>query len=238
MENLETGVEVQEVAEPAETGAEEQEVAEPVDVEETDSTGAEPESGKTDQDTAFAELRRAKEEAEAKAKETEKELEQLKTYRSLLGKVSDSDVPEIDIVAQALGISPEELETELEEEMQLSEIEKQNEQLSEELEAIKLEKAMQSDLVEIQKIDPTVKELSDLGEYYFKCIQAGMSGIDAYHATKFKESQTKTTPAPEIGKVNQAETKKDFFTKAEVEAMSAAEVEQNLENIEKSMKKW
>ena len=236
MENFEIGAEVQEVAEPAETGVEEQEVAEPVEVEEI--AGSEPESGKNDQDTAFAEMRRAKEEAEAKAKETERELEQLKTYRGLLGRVSDSEVPEIDIVAQALGISPEELESQLEEEMQLSEIEKQNEQLSEELEAIKLEKAMQSDLVEIQKIDPTVKDLNDLGEYYFKCIQAGMSGVDAYHATKFKESQTKTTPAPEIGKVNQSETKKDFYTKAEVESMSAAEVEQNLEAIEKSMKKW
>ena len=239
---LETGVEVQEVAEPAETqtGEEVQEVTEPAKDGETEITESdiEGEPGKTKQDAAFAELRRAREEAEERAREAEEELERSRMYRGLLGQISQSDVPEVDIVAQALGISPEELEEQIGSEQQLIELERQNETLERELEETKLAQAMKEDLIAIQKVDPTVKSLNELGEFYFDCIKSGMDGVKAYHAAKFMESQTKSTPAPEPGRVNQSETKKDFFTKEEVEAMSGAEVEKNLEVIEKSMLKW
>lgn len=237
MGDFETGAEVQDVAEPAETGVEEREVAEPVDDKEIDTAGNEPEGGKTDQDTAFAELQRAKEEAEARAEEAEKEARQFRTYRGLLSQVSDSETPELDIVAEHLGLTPEELAETLEEETQLSQLEERNEQLQRELEDIQIQKAMAEDLRVIQGIDPSVKSLDDLGEFYYKCVAASMTPMEAYDAVKARENRTTSTPPGEIGKVNQAAVEKDFYTMDEIKAMSPEEVRKNYKKVRESMDK-
>lgn len=235
---IETGVEVQEVTEPAETqetGAEVQEPAEPVDIKEPDSTGEEPESGKTNQDAAFAALRREKEAAEREAAELR---EKAARTEAILSRVSDSDDPELSLAAQFLGIEPEELaaeiETELEDERVMAEMSSAQKELTE----LKAEMAMERDLLEINKIDPAVKDLNDLGEHYLKCINAGMSATEAYYASKYVKEKTTISPPTEIGKVNQSGVEKDFFTKEEVDAMTPEEVEKNLSKIENSMKKW
>lgn len=139
-----------------------------------------------------------------------------------MNKASDSDDPALEMAAQALGMEPSELEAALEEE----------------LETLKVEKEMERDLIEIRKIDPGVGSLMELGEGFFKCIEAGMDAIEAYHASRYVAKKTTPTPPAEIGKVNQSSVQKEHYTKAEVEAMTAEEVEKNLEKIEQSMKTW
>lgn len=229
LEVTETGAEAQEVTEPAKTqgkGAEVQEPAEPV---------KEDKPEKTEQDAAFAQLRREKEDAERRAKEAESQLEREK---ALLSRASSADDPALELVAQQLGIEPDDLMEAFEEEMEDARLSDERDNLRREVEELRIQKEMEKDLHEVQKIDPKIKDLSELGEGFMKCISAGMSAEEAYHAAQYLKEKTSATPPKEIGKINQSETEKDFFTKEEVEAMSEAEIKKNLRKIEKSQAKW
>ena len=228
-EEMNLGVEVQEPAEPAvetHVGVEVQEPAEPA-VEVTE--------GKTEQDAAFAEMRRQLAEMEKRATDAETELSQ---QRALLGRASDAENPALELVAQSLGIDPDELKQAYEEELEGERLEKEREDLKKEVADLQFEKFKREDLEAVQKIDPSIKNFEELDETFLQCRTAGMSAEQAYYAMKSIQEKTKVTAPEEIGKVNQSNVEKDFFTKAEVEAMSPAEVEKNLEVIEKSMPKW
>jgi len=186
-------------------------------------------------DPVLEELKAAKEEAEKKASEFE---EQLRRQNALLGRASDGEDPALDVVSQAIGMEPEELLAAVKEELESEQLESEHKALKEEVERLRLEKAMEADLLEVQKADPSVKNLADLGDAYFQCISAGMSATEAYHASKYIAQKTTPTPPAEIGKLNESSVQKDFYTKEEVEAMTAEEVEKNLPKIEQSMKKW
>lgn len=207
-------------------GAEGQEPETPEIVEEQEEEGEDP---------VLEELREAKEEAERRAAEAE---ERLKRQEALLGRASDSEDPALDVAAEMLGIEPSELEAAVNQELEAERAAKERENLEEELERLKVEKEMERDLIEVRKIDPDVGSLAQLGETFFKCVAAGMNATEAYHASRAVEEKTTPTPPAEIGKVNQSSVEKDFYTKEEVEAMTAEEVEKNLPKIEISMRKW
>lgn len=203
-----TGVEVQEVAEPAEevvTGAEEQEVAEPVDK----------------SDAAFAEMRR------------EIERLQLENARKdkALGLYFDGENKEVKAIAHAMGQDPADVQKAFDADAKIS-------QLEETLQSERAERAMEKDLAEIQKLDPNVKSLDDLGEAYANYIRAGLSGVEAYAAIKAKENLNTETPPKTIGNLSTAQVKKDYFTSEEVDRMSPSEQLANHEAIMNSMAKW
>lgn len=203
-----TGVEVQEVAEPAEevvTGAEEQEVAEPVDK----------------SDAAFAEMRR------------EIERLQLENARKdkALGLYFDGENKEVKAIAHAMGQDPADVQKAFDADAKIS-------QLEETLQSERAERAMEKDLAEIQKLDPNVKSLDDLGEAYANYIRAGLSGVEAYAAIKAKENLNTETPPKTIGNLSTAPVKKDYFTSEEVDRMSPSEQLANHEAIMNSMAKW
>lgn len=203
-----TGVEVQEVAEPAEevvTGAEEQEVAEPVDK----------------SDAAFAEMRR------------EIERLQLENARKdkALGLYFDGENKEVKAIAHAMGQDPADVQKAFDADAKIS-------QLEETLQSERAERAMEKDLAEIQKLDPNVKSLDDLGETYANYIRAGLSGVEAYAAIKAKENLNTETPPKTIGNLSTAPVKKDYFTSEEVDRMSPSEQLANHEAIMNSMAKW
>lgn len=203
-----TGVEVQEVAEPAEevvTGAEEQEVAEPVDK----------------SDAAFAEMRR------------EIERLQLENARKdkALGLYFDGENKEVKAIAHAMGQDPADVQKAFDADAKIS-------QLEETLQSERAERAMEKDLAEIQKIDPNVKSLDDLGETYANYIRAGLSGVEAYAAIKAKENLNTETPPKTIGNLSTAPVKKDYFTSEEVDRMSPSEQLANHEAIMNSMARW
>lgn len=62
-----------------------------------------------------------------------------------------------------------------------------------------IERKMNDDLLKIQAIDPKVKNLSDLGEDYFKCIGVGVDAVIAYHS--IKQSKQKDVN-PSMGDIN------------------------------------
>lgn len=203
-----TGVEVQEVAEPAEevvTGAEEQEVAEPADK----------------SDAAFAEMRR------------EIERLQLENARKdkALGLYFDGENKEVKAIAHAMGQDPADVQKAFDADAKIS-------QLEETLQSERAERAMEKDLAEIQKLDPNVKSLDDLGETYANYIRAGLSGVEAYAAIKAKENLNTETPPKTIGNLSTAPVKKDYFTSEEVDRMSPSEQLANHEAIMNSMAKW
>lgn len=203
-----TGVEVQEVAEPAEevvTGAEEQEVAEPVDK----------------SDAAFAEMRR------------EIKRLQLDNARKdkALGLYFDGENKEVEAIAHAMGQDPADVQKAFDADAKIS-------QLEETLQSERAERAMEKDLAEIQKLDPNVKSLDDLGETYANYIRAGLSGVEAYAAIKAKENLNTETPPKTIGNLSTAQVKKDYFTSEEVDRMSPSEQLANHEAIMNSMARW
>ena len=240
-----TGAEELEVTEPADEGAEELEVTEPAVDEGANDTG-----GKTSQDTAFAEMRRAKEEAEKLANERAAELEALhaernaqKTAYERVGLNDDDDVT--DAIADGLGVSTDDLKATIEREREMAlrdlEIQKKEEEnklLREQVDAVKFEKHAQEDLLKLQKIDPTIKSIEDLGEDYLVYSAGGLDAEQSYWAIKAKEESTKVTPPEPIGKFKSEPAKKEYFTREEVMNMTEEEQRKYSKEILASSPKW
>ncbi len=223
-----TGVEVQEPAEPVveEPGAEEQEPAEPAT------------EGKTEADSAFAELRRRAEEAERRNAEFETQNKQM---IEALGLYFDGDnATDLAIAARANAkqISPDEERARYEAEQAQLTMSEENKRLQEENLALKVEQMMAKGLSEIQQIDPNVKSLEELGESFANYIRAGLSSVDAYYAVKAREAKEKITPPKNVGKVSTTKGESSFFTREEVEAMSDEELDKNWDAIWESQKQW
>lgn len=104
-----------------------------------------------------------------------------------------------------------------------------------------IERLMTDDLKRIQKLDPTVKSLDELGEDYFNLIQAGVSGEVAFEAVKAKRQRETKIPPAEVGKVNSnSKVEKDYYTPEEVDKLTEKELENPKiwEVVRKSMTKW
>lgn len=190
-EMFEEGVEsenTEEVAElPEEStdeGAKEQETTEP-------ASDTSVQDDKTN--SAFAEMRRAKEEAEKKAMELEQRIAELEepdeeeevdyeeqALDEIIDSLSDEELMEF--IAEKDGITTEEVMAQLKARAELDEVKDANskleariEELEEQIEESRLEaatyaaeKEMAQDLAEIRKFDPTVKSLNDLPPAYAK----------------------------------------------------------------------
>lgn len=240
MSDFEQSVETPEVAEP-ETSEETPEVAEP---EQTTTENAETtteESVKTPQDTAFAEMRRNMQEAQRKADEAERKLaekeSQAEARARAFQKITGNENADLLAIAEASGQSLEEVMADIETEEEAARITLENEMLKNQIEEIKSERQVDSDVEELKKIDPNTT-LKDLGEGFIDLRLAGVSVEDAYWAVKSKESANRLTPPKPIGKVNNEPAEKDFFTREEVDAMSEEEQAKNADKILKSTSSW
>ena len=234
-----TGAEVQEVAEPAKIGVEEQEVAEPVEpeTEPTEESGV-----KDERDAAFAAQRRAMEEAQRRAEEAERLLAEREAEENAkaeaLRKITGREDAEAVAIAEMLGEDPENVMATLEAEREAAKKDIEIQRLREEVNSVKAEKEIQECLQEIQKIDPTIKDLKVLGDSFPDYIKAGLSPSDAYYAVKAKEADTRINPPKPPGKVNNEPPEKDYFTEAEVDAMTPEQQAANANKILESMEKW
>lgn len=218
-------------AEPTETGAEETEPTEPSS-----------ESGKTAQDAAFAEMRRRAEKAErelAEHKATQKARQE--TMQRLTGQ----EDAELAAVADSLGMSRDELEEALQEGEESALLSMENEELKEELMQIRVNMAQAEALAAIQKIDPTVKSLEELGQPFLHFLSAkdengapAMTYEEAYFATQSMRNADMLTPPKPPGKAHNEPVEKTRFTRDEVMAMSEEEQERNAEKIIESSKYW
>lgn len=236
LENL--GVNEPEVAEPDDTGVKEPEVAEP-DVEEV----VEDKPHKNTPHEAWAEMRKAKEEADRRAAEAERkvaEMEAAAQARSeAIKRLTGNENAEVNALAESLGLDPTDVMATLNASEVAAKKDLEIQLLKEQLDSVKVDSEIQKDLAEIQKIDPTIKSLNDLGETFPEYIKAGLTAEQAYYAIKGKEITNRVTPAKEIGKLQDSKPpEKDFFTEAEVAAMTSQERYDNAEKIMASLPKW
>ena len=227
-----TSVETSEVAEPTEevTGVEEQETAEPVS-EET----AEPDNGRTEEDAAWARMRRETEQARADAEAARRELEQLRASnearQEAYSRLTGSDNGEIAAIAEATGMSEDEVIAEMEAAEESARKDLRIAELEQQVNSIEAERLMQADLVALQKIDPTLKSLADLGDGYVEYIANGLSPERAYWALKAEEQAKMAKPPVEVGKVATGTAEKDYFTDAEIDAMSSEQLTKNWKKV-------
>ena len=209
----------QEVAEPetnVDESAENQEAAEPEQAENPTTEAEAPESkgsGKTETDAAFAEMRRQNQ-------QLEKEKQQM---MKALSRYFDGDTPEdlsINAMAYADQRDPDEYRQEWEHDQEFEKLKTTNESLEQELFSLRAEKLMRDDLGEIQKIDPNIKSLDELGESFLKLRlnnEFGLSATEAYFAVKAKEQHEKVLAPSAIGKVADSKTERDYYTSEEID---------------------
>lgn len=234
-EELFTGAEEPEVAETVEeAGVEEQEVAEPV----SEETEAE-EPVRSESDAAFARMRRESEQYQQELEAARAELEELRAQsearNQAFNRLTGSDEGEIAALAEVTGLSEDEIRHEMEVAQESAQKDLRIDQLEQQLQNIEVRNMMQRDLAEIQKVDPSVSSLEDLGEGYVDYIAAGLDPIKAYWAIKAEEGANRREPPKAMGKVATGSAEKDYFTDAEIDAMSS---EQLTKNWKKIMASW
>ena len=233
-----TGAEVQEVAEPAVQDAE------PETVEGTqESVTPEPEAkeqsteavGNSDSaDRAFAEMRRQNEEYEREIANLRRQVER---QDSALGLYVDGEDKTAAAIAQATGLSLEEVKSTIAEQDELEELRARAEATEAELEDIKVEQRMADDLAELKKIDPSI-EFENLPDNFFDLIGAGVDATTAYYASQQANKATQAEPMKAPGAVATGGERRTFYSKEEVENMSREQVRANMKVIEASMKQW
>jgi hypothetical protein len=231
------------------SGEKEPETAEP------DSEEVEEQDSKTN--AAFAELRRRAEEAEAKYAELQEQIQEAEAERlareNAIQEITGDDEDEaiLRAIADAEGISVDEVQARIDEEVERQNILLENQRLTEQIEDYRrqlaetaADKEIAEDLEAIRKIDPSVKNFNDLPngyEDYRLALTADgrhLSAEQAYFAAKAMAEGTKVKPPKEIGRVKETQPEKDYFTEAEVSAMTSEEKEQNWEKIMASLTKW
>lgn len=235
-----TSVETSEVAEPTEevTGVEEQETAEPVSEESEEPTG------KTEEDAAWARMRREAEQAKKDLEAAQQELAEMKAstearssaFSRLTGKGEDA---EIAALAEVTGLSEDEVAEIYEREVESAQKDRRIEQLEEMVSTIQGERLYQADLDRLRKIDPSLKDLESLGDEYMRYMSAVdpetgapvMEPEDAYWAIKAKQQANQATPPKEVGKVATGTAEKTKFSDAEIDAMSSDQLKKNWKKI-------
>ena len=235
-----TSVETTEVAEPSEevSGVEEQETAEPV------SEESEQPTGKTEEDAAWARMRREAEQARAEAEAAQKELAELKASNeartSAFSRLTGRDEnAEIAALAEVTGMSEDEVAEIYEREAESAQKDLRIEQLENMVSTIQGERLYQADLERLRKIDPSLTDLESLGPEYMRYMQATdpetgeplMEPEDAYWAIKAKERANQATPPKEVGKVATGPAEKTRFTAQEIDAMSSEQLKKNWRQI-------
>ena len=235
-----TSVETSEVAEPTEevTGVEEQETAEPVSEESEEPTG------KTEEDAAWARMRREAEQAKKDLEAAQQELAEMKAstearssaFSRLTGKGEDA---EIAALAEVTGLSEDEVAEIYEREVESAQKDRRIEQLEEMVSTIQGERLYQADLDRLRKIDPSLTDLESLGDEYMRYMSAVdpetgapvMEPEDAYWAIKAKQRANQATPPKEVGKVATGTAEKTKFSEAEIDAMSSDQLKKNWKKI-------
>lgn len=235
-----TSVDNLEVAEPEITSAENLEVAEPEveteveteiiddidDIDDDDDDTDEPsiEHQKNAQDTAFAEMRRAKEEAEKRANNLERQARE----------------SELRAIAEEEGVDPDEF---VEECFKLEAEEKANKEnaeklatLTQENNQLKLEKQMSKDLEILKTSGFDVSSIDELGEDFISLRANGVKPEIAYRAIMEDVKANMKTPAKAPGKTG-GEPVSEFYTEAEIDALSPDEMKKNMDKVMRSLER-
>ena len=233
-----TGEEVQEAADPAVQDAEPEraeETQEAVNPEpEVEYESDETEGNSDSADRAFAQMRRQVEELE---RENAKLSKQVERQDSALGLYVEGEDKTAAAIAQATGLSLEEVKSTIAEQDELEELRERAERSEAELEDLQIEQRMASDLEELKQIDPDI-EFEDLPDNFFDLIGAGVDATTAYYASKKANEVTQTEPMQAPGEVATGGETKTYYTQDEVSKMTPEQIRANMKVIDASMKHW
>lgn len=237
----------QEAAEPAELeGANETEVAEPSEVEADEQTDEQSEEEPADEqdsktNAAFAEQRRRIAELEKELAERDKAKEQADREAEEQAEL-DEQVQAIVDYAKEQGLSDDEIEEVLDEFFEDHETDKELKRLQDEIDRrdeelvdIQLQQLAMQDLAEVQKIDPNIKDLDDLGEEFFLLRSLDIAPKRAYYMIHSADEQMKPHGAYAPGKINQARQESDYYTSEELDNLSKEEMHANWDKVMRSM---
>lgn len=227
-ENYNESVETQEVAEPETEALESAETQEVAETAPETGTPSEPQSGRSDADAAFAEMRR-----QNQALQHEREL-----MMNALNRYFDGDTVEelvINANAYAEQRDPEDYRQEFELSRDFESLKARNAELEEQLLDAQVERLMRDGLREVQAIDPNVKSLDDLGESFARLIASGVPTKEAFYATRAMELKEKILAPDAIGRVSDTKAERDYYTSEELDNLTDEEMDANWDKVMRSM---
>lgn len=246
----ETDLEVAEPDESPEDGRNYQEVAEPESEEEVTEQSHE-------DNARFQEYRHRTEEAEARAEELQRELDEIKAQQSAKEEVYSEylDDEDIDsIIADALGLTDEQYRAKLGEAEEVQRLKAENAQFKAEKEEAQRREmeareneALTNQLAEVNKIDPSIKNVLDFEEKFAGLshtpsdyLEKGLTLTETYWALQHEYEAHKRTPPPEVGGVKNEPSEKPYYTKDDVMAMTPEERTKHWKEIRASQQsgKW
>jgi len=223
-ENIYLGGEGQELAEPetVESG-ENQEVAEPGIEERESEINADELDTKHNADRAFARMRREIEERTRNEESLKMQNERLSKAIETFGfKGNTADDIADAIEAHTSGRTIEEIrsarEAKAKEDADIQRLREENAAFRQR----EAQRVFDEDLKTIQKYDPKIKSLGELGEEFFKLRANGISTEVAYSVIKSKRDSEKIIPPPVMGRVNaQTRVERDFYTSDELDKLNS-----------------
>ena len=230
---------MQEAAEPAELeGANETEVAEPSEVEADEQTDEQSEEEPADEqdsktNAAFAEQRRRIAELEKELEERDKAKELAESEAQEQAEL-DEQVQAIVEYAREQGLDDDDIEDH-ETDKELKRLQDEIDRRDEELVDIQLQQLAMQDLAEVQKIDPNIKDLDDLGDEFFRLRSLDIEPKRAYYMIHSADEQMKPHGAYAPGKINQAKQESEYYTSEELDNLSKEEMHANWDKVMRSM---
>jgi len=188
-----------------------------------------------EKDAAFAQMRREKEAAE---RERDEAIAREQARREAITRLTGSEDGDIHAIAEANGEDYEDVNSAFNAYTESIEKDKKISDLQSQLDEVNAERRLQQDLVEAQALDPSIKDLDELGPTFFELKAKGVSTESAYWAAKAeKEAKQFKAPKPP-GKANADKPEKDHYTEAEWDAMTPEQQSANWEKGMASMKYW
>lgn len=218
-ETMNTSAEIQEVAEPETEVLESEETQEAAEPAESANPNEEShETGRTESDAAFAEMRRDNQQLRR-----DNEL-----MRNALLRYFDGETAEelsINANAYAEQRDPEEYRQEWEHNQEFENLQAENDDLKEQLLNAQVEKMMRDDLAEIRQIDDTVQSLDELGDAFLNMrLHGGLSAKEAFYACKAMELKEKVLAPDAIGRVADTKIEREYFTYEELQNLTDEEL--------------
>lgn len=239
MEELETSVEIQEVAEPENVEESTTPETETAQIEEPAKPQQTPE-----ENAAFARMRREQEQSKREAEAYKKQAERMAQAVSKFGYQGNPDDIADQIEAAATGKPLSQVRAErIQREQQMTAAQQavvERDLYKQQLLEFQVKTAMEKDLAAIRKIDKSIKSLDDLGSEFATLVSSGVDAETAYFAVKAKEQAT-TKPKPkDIGAIGSGTKEKDYYTPDEVDKLTDAELDDPKirAKVRKSMTKW
>lgn len=194
----------------------------------TEGTDQSDNSGRTESDAAFAEMRRKNEGLE----------HDVQILQDALSRYFDGETPEeLALRAQAYSEEREydDVKADYDRDRELEDLREMVRLAEEEKMNLEFEQWAAQGLRDVQEINPTIKSLEELGETFANFIGAGLSAKQAYYATQQMEAREKVHAPDGVGKIADNKTEREYYTSEELDNLTDEEMDANWDKVKKSL---